>query len=108
MYMQWVRRQPCCARDLSPCDGHVQADHAGRRGTGQKADDRTCIALCAHHHRQRADFHGIFKTWKQDDMRAWLVGKIREHLVAYDEYLARERRFASGAATDLDHLTESM
>ena len=72
-YMLWVRRQPCAARALDPnCDGHVQADHAGRRSIGRKADDRSCIPLCQKHHTQRASFHGVFRSWSQATMRAWL------------------------------------
>lgn len=72
-YMAFVRRQPCAARSLDgACDGRVQADHAGRRGMGQKADDRTCIPLCRRHHQCRGDFAGPFKGWNQDQMRQWL------------------------------------
>jgi len=76
-YMLWVRKLPCAARAFdTACDGHVQADHAGRRGIGRKADDRTCIPLCEKHHTQRASFHGIFRTWTRERMRVWLDAAI--------------------------------
>jgi hypothetical protein len=73
-YMMWIKRWSCCARPFAttPCHGQVQADHAGRRGWGQKADDQTCIPLCRRHHRERDHFHGTFKTWDHDRMRQWL------------------------------------
>lgn len=74
-YMAWVRIQPCCARvfsHLTLCRGPIEADHAGRRGVGQKADDRTCIPLCRQHHRERTDFSGAFKEWSGTRMRLWL------------------------------------
>lgn len=77
-YMKWVKRQPCAARLLDPdgCYGHVEADHAGRRGYGQKADDRTCIPLCSTHHELRGSFHGVFRDWDQARMRAWLAETV--------------------------------
>jgi hypothetical protein len=73
-YMLWVRRQPCAARSLDEsCYGRVQADHAGRRGMGRRADDRTCIPLCSKHHTQRDAFHGVFRSWGHEQMRLWLA-----------------------------------
>lgn len=72
-YLRFVRRQPCVASSLSTCSGHVNADHAGRRGLSQKCDDTESIPLCELHHRQRTDFSGPFRTWNQEQMRAWLA-----------------------------------
>jgi hypothetical protein len=87
--MAWIRRQPCAARALTEglahtCDGSVEADHAGRRCVGQKAEDRTCIPLCSHHHAQRASFHGVFKSWNQAKMRAWLTALVLKYQLMYD------------------------
>jgi hypothetical protein len=83
-YMAWVRRQPCCARVFSHlCSGPIEADHAGRRSAGRKADDRTCIPLCRRHHRERTDFSGAFKTWNAQDMRYWLNLMIARHQAEY-------------------------
>lgn len=79
-YMKWVRRQPCCAKVHGGiCGGRVEADHAGRRGIGQKADDRSCIALCHRHHVWRTNFAGPFKEWDQMRMREWLAIEIVRH-----------------------------
>lgn len=85
-FMLWVNRQPCAVptffgTDFSSgpsrlCYGRVQADHAGRRGIGQKADDKTCIPLCEKHHAARNDFTGMFKTWDQAMMRTWLARQV--------------------------------
>jgi hypothetical protein len=88
-FMKWVRRQPCAAREFDvACDGHVEADHAGRRGYGQKADDRTCIPLCAKHHEMRGSFHGAFKDWDQARMRAWLERAVSDTQAAYAAWQA--------------------
>lgn len=82
-YMGWIKTQPCAARFLSPCNGIIEADHAGRRGIGQKAADETCIALCTRHHAERGDFSGPFKSWNQERMRGWLVEQIQDHKHRY-------------------------
>lgn len=73
-FMLWVKTLPCMAEKLSPCGGVIEADHTGGRGIGRKADDRTCIPLCTRHHRERTDWTGPFKTWSQEEMRAFLSG----------------------------------
>ena len=85
-FMRWVRRQPCCARDFDPdrCNGRVEADHAGRRGLGTKADDRSCIPLCQQHHQARGSFSGPFWTWGQAQMRAWLVAMVAATQEAFE------------------------
>lgn len=95
-FMGWVKTLRCCAADaaclaaelgeISYADaacspGFVEADHAGPRGLGQKADDDTCIPLCAKHHRERTDFSGAFRSWDQRRMREWIedmVARTRE------------------------------
>jgi hypothetical protein len=84
-YVRWVWCQPCCARDIAttPCYERVEADHAGRRGYGQKASHDTCIPLCRNHHRERGTFSGTFKMWDQAMMRAWLERMVARHQSAY-------------------------
>jgi len=80
-YMLAVKRLACAARDLSmfhPCEGVIEADHAGRRPLGRKCDDRETIPLCTEHHRQRTDFSGAFRKWNGSQMRAWLDEKIQD------------------------------
>ena len=82
--MLWIKQQTCCATELSRCYGPVEADHAGRRGVGRKADDRTCIPLCQLHHTQRASFSGPFRTWNQAMMRLWLEGHVKVWQATYE------------------------
>lgn len=73
-FMAYVLWLPCELRNVhgaGRCCGRVQADHAGLRSFGQKADDDTCIPLCEKHHRDRTDYTGYFKNWRGVRMRAW-------------------------------------
>jgi hypothetical protein len=84
--MRWVRRQPCAVRPIpfaTLCYGPVEADHAGRRGIGQKADDTTCIPLCRRHHGERGSF--TFRLFDQERMRAWLDSVIQATRSAFME-----------------------
>ncbi len=80
-YMLWVKSLPCLVPDLiwtpDPCEGPVEADHAGQRGLGRKAPDSTCVSLCRYHHRCRTDMSGRFKSFSQGDMREFLVQAIQ-------------------------------
>jgi len=72
-YMLWVKRQPCLMRGIwGSCQGRVEADHAGRRGTGRKAHDSTCIPLCRRHH-QASRFP---RSWTQEQRRSWLHAAV--------------------------------
>ena len=78
-YMLFVKTLDCRALVTIPghrCFGPTESDHAGRRGTGQKADDTTCIPLCQQAHRHRHDFAGPFRSWSQARMRRWLEEAI--------------------------------
>lgn len=104
--MLWTKRQPCMVRELSPldfaitamskllfkrdivlcatpCSGPVEADHAGDRGLGQKADDSTCIPLCRGHHRERTDHAGTFRPLTRDELRAWRAAAIERTQAAW-------------------------
>jgi hypothetical protein len=73
-YMGWVKTQEClCAQNVydDPCEGPIEADHAGDRGLGQKAPDNTCVPLCMKHHRARTDMRGIFTTFDAHAMYLW-------------------------------------
>lgn len=78
-HMLLVKKLPCVALGLETgkCRGPIEADHAGRRGTGQKCDDRETIPLCSYHHRCRHGFAGPFKGWVQEQMREWLAFHVR-------------------------------
>ncbi len=58
------------------CQGPMEADHAGRRGMGQKSHDHEAIPLCQRAHRQRTDWAGIFRPWGKERMRRWLEDGI--------------------------------
>lgn len=92
-YMLWIRSKPCAAGELfaatahgsdSGCDGRVEADHVGRRPVGRKAEDRSCVPMCQHHHRQRDNFHGPFKHWNQQQMREWLASLVVKYQEMYE------------------------
>ena len=55
-YVAWIHTLACSVPGLehSPHWHHscnAEAHHAGDHGFGQRAPDRTCIPLCAWHHR---------------------------------------------------------
>jgi hypothetical protein len=71
--------------NATPCQGRLDPDHAGRRGYGQKAPDRTCIPLCRRHHRERDAFAGTFRTFDHGAMRFWLDSMITRYQAMYEE-----------------------
>jgi len=60
------------------CEGHVQADHAGRRGIGQKSADDTCAPMCRKHHEERTDVKQTFRGFTKIEMRAWCDWAIEQ------------------------------
>ncbi len=72
-YLKFIRSLPCCVCcvEWPPplVFGHrypvaqktrTEAAHTGPRGISQKSDDRTCIPLCAEHHREgRSAIHRV-------------------------------------------------
>ena len=76
-YMRFVRTQPCAMRVHDPCEGPIEAHHAGRdRGLGQKAADDTCVPLCQKHHMDWHGASGPFKTMRRDERRQWADTQI--------------------------------
>ena len=51
-YLAWITTQQCvaCESMRLPQFTKTYAHHAGQRGIGQKAGDRTAIPLCWRHH----------------------------------------------------------
>ena len=84
-YMGWIKQQRCAIGMMLapgvlfrfPCNGPIEADHAGRRGLGQKADDDSCIPLCRQHHGDRHDRRGIWDTMSMADQRTFLDATIQ-------------------------------
>ena len=79
-YMAWVRTLPCCAPHglMWLCNGGTEAHHAGRRATGRKADDDTCIPLSMYCHRWWHAAAGPFAGWTRDRRRTWADARITE------------------------------
>lgn len=97
-YMNFIRWCDCILKDVkdaSSCHRKMEADHAGERGgginatagKGEKAPDRTCIPMCKTHHGERTDYHGYFKGWDGDRMRAWCDEKIHFYQTLYKNLL---------------------
>jgi len=61
-----------------PCEGPVEADHAGARPLGRKCNDVEAIPLCRLHHRQRTDGTGLFAGVSREALRMWLTTAIAE------------------------------
>ena len=80
------------------CDGPIEADHAGARPAGRKADDATCIPLCMLAHRQRTDFAGPFRAWDRVTMRGFLAAAIASTAAAYQRHQAALAAAASRPA----------
>lgn len=51
-YLSWIKAQQCvvCEALRLISFGRIYAHHAGQRGLGRKADDKTAIPLCWRHH----------------------------------------------------------
>lgn len=76
-YCAWIREQRCTVWMHDPCEGPVEAHHAGNdRGLSQKAHDDTCIPFCHKHHMAWHAASGLFKHWRKDERRAWADAKI--------------------------------
>jgi len=48
-YRSYIRSLKCCVPNCRR--GYIEAAHTGPHGIGQKSSDRSCIPLCAWHHR---------------------------------------------------------
>lgn len=100
-YMLWVKTRPCIVREIAPhlfmqrfpgigarratpCSGPVEADHMGARGMGQKADDRTCVPCCRHHHGARHAHAADFYPLTRDELRAWRTAAIERTQAAWE------------------------
>lgn len=86
LYVLWLPCELRNVRGAGRCRGRVQADHAGKRGLGQKCPDDECIPLCQHHHQSRTDYSGYFKNWNGAQMREWndrIIHITQERYQAY-------------------------
>ena len=76
-YLRAVRRLPCLLSGAG-CWGPVEADHAGPRPVGRKADDRTAVPLCRQHHHQRTNACGWFRDLTPEQRRVWCERAIEQ------------------------------
>jgi hypothetical protein len=80
-FLGFVRTLPCCAPGAPrDCAGWMEANHAGRRGVGQRSHDEEAIPLCSEHHRWAGwtNHLGPFQGWTRDERRAWADERIAE------------------------------
>lgn len=81
IYLAYVHRLRCCARDIAPgtrCRGGIVAHHPRHHapGVGRKAPDIFAISLCDGHHKELHALSGAFKGWKRDQLRSWQDGWV--------------------------------
>lgn len=83
-YLSWVTSQQCIACESQRVIqfNRSYAHHAGQRGTGQKADDRTAVPLCWRHHDRNSNtsVHTLGKEfWKRFGLdRAAIIAELNE------------------------------
>ena len=115
-FLAWVHTQRCMAAELlgpgHVCEGPIEADHAGARPLGRKADDATSIPLCLRAHRERTDFAGAFReeaAFRQElalavvviPLGLWLGRKASKRPLEVQTQLITERVRAVGRARAL-------
>lgn len=89
--MAWVKTQRCLLarqHEAGPCSRGAwsEADHAGERAGWRRADDDTCIPLCARHHRDRTERRGFFAGRPWAWMRAWCDAAIERTRSAWESW----------------------
>lgn len=91
-FLEFVRERPCIAMGLTDtrCLGRVHAHHAGPRPHGRKADDDTCIPLCAKHHARYHDTGKVFPSLNKEEHRMWFEAAIRYTRDAYMRHAIKE------------------
>lgn len=89
-YRTFVESQPCII-DHGPCRGDVVAHHTGERGTGIKADDRSCIPLCHDVHKgSTTAIHNGKETFEKTyNVDIWRL--VQQTNWAYIEYLETKK-----------------
>ena len=69
-FLQWLHGEPCCAADLGPCMGPIEAHHAGPKpGIALKAPDATAVPICRGHHKAVTERRGSFAGKTREEMR---------------------------------------
>jgi len=83
-YMAWIKTLRCMGAMPHKCEGASEAHHAGVRGLGQKAPDRTCIPLCPPAHRAWHDGGDAFKGMGRVSKRAFADTIIKSLNALYE------------------------
>jgi hypothetical protein len=88
-FLDWCHLQPCVLGNVAgaqPCryiGGMPEANHAGKRPKGRKADDDTCLPMCNRHHEDYT-LHLHFFAARPDGWRdAWRAQQIAIVQAAY-------------------------
>ena len=93
--MGWIKQQRCCAatigREVGPCEGVIEADHAGGyadgRATSRKSTDDTTIPLCVRHHRNPGLGSILYGQLEAGELRAWRDRMIEYFRARYAEHV---------------------
>lgn len=84
-----VRGLRCCARELGPCSGGVQAHHVrDHTGLALRAHDHDAIPLCDAHHDALHDGgpRSPFRGWPRERLQLWARAAIAETLAYADRF----------------------
>src|SRR3972149_5908228 len=99
-FVAFVRTLPCILRGVAyqskrgdaliieDCRGRTEANHAGDRPKGRKADDDSCLPMCSGvHHPAWTDSTGFFATWRMslEERHAWRGEQIERVRKAFNE-----------------------
>ena len=93
-FLAWICSQQCiaCESQRLLSFGRIYAHHAGMRGLGRKADDRTAVPLCWRHHDRGSpvSIHSLGKLfWVRYGLeRGAVIAEINERYEAESGRLA--------------------
>lgn len=79
-YLQWIRKQPCCACDkAAPSHAH----HVTGAGLALKAHDRDTMPVCPSCHDDLHRFAGRFEGFSRADRATWQWKQIAHFQALY-------------------------
>lgn len=84
-YKAFVRSLQCRLWHTGDCQGRIDPDHMGAdKGTGLRAPDDSCAAMCRRHHDERQQWRGYFGGWTKARMRSWCEAQIAVTRALYE------------------------
>ena len=91
--MLWTKARPCQAflgpwpaALIWPCEGVIEADHAGGgSGMGRKCDDSLLVSLCVRHHRAPGLEHLVYGHVQHGTVRQWKREQADRNRAQYDK-----------------------